>query len=149
MQGFKLAEVRPPDTKLLKAAITNEIAGNPWHRIKETCERLDLASIPNEESLNKSGYVSARLEATPAERHFDIAMRLYEERPDPELRRAIVPFLPKEIKPAIRRQIIEEFAHLQSIRGQGRWKFLVRVLLPKPTFISFYRIVRTCFGYRS
>lgn len=119
MQGSKLAEVRPPDTNLLKAAITNEIAGNPWHRIKETCERLDLASIPNEESLNKPSYVSARLEATPAERYFDIAMRLYQERPDPELRRAIVPFLPKEIKPATRRQIIEEFAHLQSIRGQG------------------------------
>ena len=75
---------------MLKAAITNEIAGNPWHRIKETCARLDLASIPNEESLNKPSYVSARLEATPAERHFDIAMRLHQERPDAELRRAII-----------------------------------------------------------
>src|SRR5437773_11600704 len=45
-------------------------------------------------------------------------MKLYGEKPDQDLRRAIVPFLSKQIKPEIRRRIIEELAHLQSVRGQ-------------------------------
>jgi hypothetical protein len=107
------------ETTSLRQAIAAYIAQGPWHHVTDTCERLGLKPPPEDEKKrNKETYVYDCLESIPSDDYLNLAINLHKENPDKDLRRAIVPFLPKQIKPEIRRRIIEELAHLQSVRGE-------------------------------
>ncbi len=103
----------------LRTAIANHISCGTWKEITETCERLGLSTPPEqEEKRSKHAYAYDSLEGTPPEDYLNIAIGLYNERRDDDLRRAIVPLVPKQIQRDVRRRIIEELTYLQSIRGQ-------------------------------
>lgn len=103
----------------LRTAIATHISRGTWKEITETCQRLGFSQPPDqEEKRSKHAYAYDSLEGIPSENYLNIAVGLYNERQDEDLRRAILPLVSKQIQPDVRRRIIEELTHLQSIRGQ-------------------------------